>query len=360
MFKQFQYMTEIENMELIIGVPYDSSEISFTEAQSSVKKLNVSQDSSENGSNPTSGWNYLTNVEELSIDSKWYFSDSHPLNFAQMTKLSTLSVKARGLKSISVPSSAKLINLNVYNNSSPSDIALTSSGVEDLEILTSGTINVGNCPMLKKSYLVAYNVNNESIGASIGVCPQLNHAIFNLTRGDVKYNGTNYTNLETLQISGKYIKSIPSATVIPNLTNLYIGYISNADVTSGIGALDLTGYSKLVDFSMANLNESGYPYYQYNNRYYTGSGIALRGKGAFTITEAQYATAKANAKLRVETDNYTLPDYSGITYDPGTPAYYEVNTVYKVVDGAGNEVSIADSDASDGECTILINSKNSY
>jgi hypothetical protein len=36
---------------------------------------------------------------------------------------------------------------------------------------------------------------------------------------------------------------------------------------------------------------------------------------------------------------------------------YKVNSIYKVVDAAGNEIPISDTDFTDGECTSIVNSR---
>lgn len=358
MFEQLADMTEIESLELGVCAAYDSSVISFTAAQSSVKTLEVSQDSSEYGENPPSGWHHLTGVETLTITSKWSFTESNPLDLSAMTQLQTLSLKASKLTAFSAPPAAKSVVMNIYNTSSPSDITFSSDYVEDLEILTSGTITIGSCPKAKDLYLVADNRKYEDYAVTLGSCPVVEKIIFDVDNGTVEYKASSYPMVKSLQLTGKRITSVPSATMMPALESLHIGSYTNSGSYTGIAKADLTGFENLTTFRVPMLDETGY-YSKYNNRCYNAYGnMVVRGEKAFTITEAQLATAKEKAKIREEQGNYTLPYYEGIDYEAGTPVYYKVNTVYKVVDSAGEEVVVTDTDDSDGECTSLVKSEN--
>ena len=330
LFSQFGDMTEIETMELVIGAPMSSDKIAFTAAQSSVKKLTVYQDSSENGTTPPSGWSNLTGLEELTIDSKWSFDESNTLDLSSLSKLTNVSIKAGVLTSFAVPSSALTVVLNVYNSRYPTDINLTSSGVEDLEILTSGRIFLGDAPKLKKVYLVAYNSNNESYGLTLGTAPLLQDAYFNVSKGSIKYNATEYPAVTKLVVTGKNISSIPEATMMPALQDLGIRSGTN------ISGIDLRGYTYLNNLSLP-----------------TDKSFA---QGAFKLSEAQFATAKTLAKAKaLATENaYLLPYFTGINYTVASPAVYQVKRYYQVLDNSGNEVDVVDADGSDGEITELV------
>ncbi len=330
LFEQFQDMTEIETMELVIGAPMSSDQIAFTTAQASVKKLTVYQDSSENGTTSPSGWANLTGLEELMIEGKWNFDANNPLDLSMLSKLAKVSVKAGKLTSFALPNSAAVVDLNVYNYRNPSDITLTLSGVEDLEILTSGRIVLGDAPKLKKAYLVAYNNYDETYGLTMGAAPLLQEAQFNVSKGVVKYNAAAYPALAKFTIEGKNIASIPEAATLPALQDLSISSTTN------ILSMDLRGYTKLNNLSLPT------------NKSFS--------QGAFKLSAGQFATAKTLAKAKaLATENaYLMPSFTGITYTIGSPAFYQVKRYYQVFDEAGNEVSVADDDASDGEITELI------
>ena len=79
----------------------------------------------------------------------------------------------------------------------------------------------------------------------------------------------------------------------------------------------------------------------------------MRSNGSFVISESQYNAAKQYALENPERELF-----SGITAaDYGNYIQYNVNSIYKVVDKDGNEVSIADSDSSDGVMTSIVTSR---
>lgn len=110
--------------------------------------------------------------------------------------------------------------------------------------------------------------------------------------------------------------------------------------------------------------DDGYAYRNYNNRYYTGSGYAIRSKGSFVISESQYNAAKAYTKA-----NSGRESFSGITgmenavldeSNNWVQVYqYNINSIYKVVDTNGNEITITDTDYTDGEITKTVYSQTS-
>ncbi len=342
MIDQFSQMTGIKELEMVIGAPLTNT--SFTSAQASIEKLSLSQDSSENGTTPPTGWSYLTGVNSLGISGKWSFTETNPLDLSGMASLTEATIQVGVLKSFAVPASLKTLDLNVYNPSNPSDITFTPTGVETLSILTSGKINVGGSSTLKELDLTSqYNSGGET-DITLGSYPNLEVLKLHANGGNAEYANKSFPKLKTFVVSGKYLSNILTSTDAPNLEEITLGYHANAVVT-GVGSMDLRGFTKLNRFVIGTL-DLGYAYRNYNNRY--GPNSTVRGKGAFVISETQYALAKAGAATQQFTGIILVEDSS--------PTEYQVNQVYKVVNASGDEVTIADSDGSDGEITTIVKS----
>ena len=365
MFSQFANMHDIKTLDLAFSI--GGSDYAFTSAQSSVTKLTIYQSSDPISEVPyPTGWQYLTGVNELSInkdtydyDVLWNFTSLSPLDLSGMTSLNTAVIKVNKLESFAVPTSLKKLELEAK-----SAISFTPTSIEDLNISSNGKpITLGDAPLLKKVTLYAGAQSEDDNAVILGACPKLEEFIVNADAGKLKLNGTSYPALTSFRISkGKNISSIPSSSVLPALETLSIGGSGYGSRENGIGTLDATQYANLTKLYIGGLDD-GYSYRYYNNRYYNGYNYYVRANESFVISKAQYNAAKAYAKA-----NLGREVFSGIIAEESSAwdeaaqqsvpvIKYKVNSIYKVVDVGGNEVAINDSDYSDGEITVIVTSR---
>jgi hypothetical protein len=81
------------------------------------------------------------------------------------------------------------------------------------------------------------------------------------------------------------------------------------------------------------------------------------------ITQEQFNAAKAYAKANVGSEVFsgivceTYFAWDEVNEDHVECLRYKVNSVYKVVDANGDEITITDSDFSDGEVTTIVYSQ---
>lgn len=148
---------------------------------------------------------------------------------------------------------------------------------------------------------------------------------------------------------GKHVSTIPSATIFPALEVFSIGSSGYGSIDNGIGTLDTTEYTHLKKLYISGLDD-GYSYRNYNNRYYTGYQSVIRSKGSFVISEAQFNAAKAYAKANSDSEIFSgISGFENVAWDESSESWvdifkYKVNSIYKVVDATGNEISISDTD----------------
>ena len=141
-----------------------------------------------------------------------------------------------------------------------------------------------------------------------------------------------------------------------------IGSSGYGSIDNGIGTLNTTEYTHLKKLYIGGLDD-GYSYRNYNNRYYNGYQSVIRSKGSFVISEAQFNAAKAYAKANSDREIFSgITGFDNAALDESTGSWvdifqYKVNSIYKVVDAAGNEIPIADTDYTDGECTSVVSSR---
>lgn len=131
------------------------------------------------------------------------------------------------------------------------------------------------------------------------------------------------------------------------------------DRDNGIGTLNTTEYTHLKKLYISGLDD-GYSYRNYNNMYYTGCQSVIRSKGSFVINEAQFNAAKAYAKANSDSEIFRgISGFENVAWDESSESWvdifkYKVNSIYKVFDATGNEISISDTDYTDGECTSIV------
>ena len=365
MFSQFADMPDIKILDITFNTGGD--DYAFTAAQSSLEKLTILQVDEPLSEVPyPAGWNHLTGVKELYLNkdtydyaSLWSFTESDPLDLSGMTSLQTALIKVNQLEGFAVPASLKKLDLTTK-----SAISFAPTSVEDLNISSnSKPINLGDAPDLKKVVLYAGAESKNDYAVTVGSCPKLEEFTVSVGTGKLKLDGTSYPALKYFRISqGKNISSIPSASVLPALETISISGSGYGSRENGIGTLDVTQYTNLIKLYIAGLDD-GYAYRNYNNRYYNGSSYVVRSNGAFVISEDQYKAAKAYAKANPERESFSgISGFENSTWDDAAqdwvPVFqYEVNSIYKVVDSDGNEVTVKDSDYSDGEITSVVTSR---
>ena len=366
MFSQFASMPDIKTMD--IDFYASGNDYAFTSVQSSVKKLTIDQLSNSTEIPCPTGWNYLTGLEELYLndglynnDKFWSFTSSNPLYLGSMTSLNNAVINVNRLENFNVSPSLKKLNL-----STNSAIEFTPLYIEELNINSNGNpITLGWARELRMANLYAGAHSGASNAISLGNSPNLEKLVIEVEVGKLNLTGTSYPALTDFCITkGKYISSIPLASVFPALEIISIGTFGYDSRENGIGSLDATQYTKLKELYIRGL-DAGYTYRNYNNRYFNGSNYSVRSNGAFVISEAQYNAAKAYAKANADIGREV---FSGIiaekysAWDEATQQYipvinYKVNSIYKVVDAEGKEVVIKDADYSDGETTTIVTSR---
>lgn len=365
MFSQFADMPDIKTMELIFYVP--GSDYAFTSAQSSVTKLDILQASDPIAEVPCpTGWNNLTGVEELYLNKDvynyedfWNFTASSPLDLSGMTSLSNAVIKVNQLENFAAPASLKKLDL-----SAKSAISFTPALIEDLNLsANSNPIVLGDASELKKVTLYAGANSADANAVVLGACPKLEEFAVSVGTGKLQLNGASYPAMTYFRIAqGKNIAGIPSASVLPALERLSIGGSGYGSRENGIGTLDATQYTNLKELYIGGLDD-GYSYRNYNNRYYNGYGYYVRSAGSFVISEAQYNAAKAYAKANPDREIFSgIGGLENASWDEASqnwvPVYqYEVNSIYKVVDSDGNNITIKDTDYTDGEITSVVTSR---
>ena len=355
MFSQFADMTDLKEVKLWFGCA--GNDYAFTSSQSSIQTLEISQTSEfETEITKPTGWNNLTSVEVLYIndgaydfDDFWSFTESDPLDLSGMTSLREAKIKVNKLEGFAVPSSLKTLDLSAV-----SDIIFTPTGLVDLNLSAQGnSIVLGDAPELTSLVLYAGAESQSADAVTVGSCPKLEKFTVNIDDGKLKMNAPVYPAIKYFRIAeGRNVQSIPSAEVLPALEEISISSSGYGSRNNGIGTLNTAGYSNLKKLYIGGLDD-GYAYRSYNNRYYNGSQYKVRSNGSFVISESQYNAAKQYALENPERELF-----SGITAaDYGNYILYNVNSIYKVVDKDGNEVSIADSDSSDGVMTSIVTSR---
>jgi hypothetical protein len=275
-----------------------------------------------------------------------------------MTSLNHADIRVNKLESFAVPASLKSLEL-----STKSAVSFVPAGVEELNLDAQGKqITLGDSQSLKIATLYA-GADASANAITIGSCPNLEEIIINVSGGKLLLGGTSYPKLKTFRIAkGKNISTIPSATVFPALEELSIGSSGYGSIDNGIGTLNTTEYTHLKKLYIGGLDD-GYSYRNYNNRYYNGSKSVIRSKGSFVISEAQFNAAKAYAKANSDREIFSgISGFDNAAWDESAGNWvdifqYKVNSIYKVVDAAGNEIPISDTDFTDGECTSIVNSR---
>jgi hypothetical protein len=364
MFSQFADVTDLNDVDMTFycsGVDYK-----FTSAQSSIKKLEMMQVDEPQTEIPVpTGWNYLTGVDTLYInkdvnhyDSFWDFTESEPLDLSGMSSLNHAEIRVNKLGGFAVPASLKTLELGTR-----SSINFTPTGLEYLNLSAGDNpIVIGDAPQLQEVVLYG-GATPDSDVITLGACPNLEEFRINVERGKLNFKASSYPALKVFSVQqGMDVKTIPSSSVLPALQDLRISESGYGAREIGIGGLDLTGYENLNKFYIGGL-EQGYAYRNYTNRYYTGSSYAVRPKGAFVITQEQFNAAKAYAKANVGSEVFsgivceTYFAWDEVNEDHVECLRYKVNSVYKVVDANGDEITITDSDFSDGEVTSIVYSQ---
>ena len=364
MFGQFADMTDLTDVDMTFycsGVDYK-----FTSAQSSIKKLEMMQVDEPQTEIPVpTGWNYLTGVDTLYInkdvnhyDSFWNFTASAPLDLSGMSSLNHAEIRVNKLGGFAVPASLKSLELGAR-----SSINFTPTGLEYLNLSAGDNpIVIGDAPLLQEIVLYGSATADTDV-ITLGACPNLEEFRINVERGKLNFKASSYPALKVFSVQqGRDVKTIPSSSVLPALQDLRISESGYGAREIGIGGLDLTGYKNLNKFYIGGLDQ-GYAYRNYTNRYYTGSSYAVRPKGAFVITQEQFNAAKAYAKANVGSEFFsgivceTYSAWDDVNEEWVECLGYKVNSVYKVVDANGDEITITDSDFSDGEVTSIVYSK---
>lgn len=364
MFSQFADMKDIKEMKLWFGCA--GNDYQFTPAQSSLKTLDIYQVNEPISEIPCpTGWGNLTGVETLYINKDvyyfedlWNFTAASPLDLSGMTSLNYAKIRVNKLESFAVPASLKSLEL-----STKSAVSFVPAGVEELNLDAQGKqITLGDSQSLKTVTLYA-GADASSNAITIGSCPNLEELIVNVSGGKLSLGGASYPKLKLFRIAkGKNISTIPSATVFPALEELSISSSGYGSIDNGIGTLNTTEYTNLKKLYIGGLDD-GYAYRNYNNRYYNGYKSVIRSKGSFVISEAQFNAAKAYAKANPEREIFSgITGFDNAAWDESTESWvdifqYKVNSIYKVVDAAGNEIPIADTDYTDGECTSVVSSR---
>lgn len=364
MFSQFSDMTDIKDLKLNFFSA--SNDYAFTSAQSSIKTLEIYQPSEPVVEIPKlTGWSNLTGVETLYINKDvydfedyWSYTESDPLDLSGMTSLQAAKIRVKAVESMITPSSLKTLEL-----SAKSAISFTPTGIVDLNLdAQENPITLGDSPALTKVVLYAGAEDDDYNAITIGSCPMLEDLTVNVSTGRLDLTAASYPALKKFRISeGKNISSIPSAEVFPAIKELSISGSGYGSRENGIGYLDATQYTHLNKLYIGGLDD-GYAYRNYNNRYYTGYGYAIRSKGSFVISESQYNAAKAYTKANSGSELFSgISGMDNAVLDGNSNwvnvYQYQVNSIYKVLDDGGNEITITDDDYSDGEVAIIVYSE---
>jgi len=336
---QFSQMGDLEEVTLFIS---DAGVVDFTSAQDKVEVLSIAYD---NTASSATGWPHLTALDSLYISGGYVTMTD--MDFSG-TALRTANITANSISGLTTPNPMEKLVVEVNGG-----ISYAPTGLQTLVVKAGGNVVLGDSEDLKT--LQVLDKNSASNTLSLGSYSMLESLTVGLLYDvngftSVSY-AASYPSLTTLSLGGRNIHEVPSATVVPALESLTVAAMITTAVSTGIAGVDLRQYSNLNNVLIGMLDMGSY-YKNYNNRYYLNGSTYIRSTGAFILSPAQWAAVKAG---NITLTGYSKTENTTDANDNPCTAHY-INSVYGVMNGS-ETVTIADSDGSDGEITILVTSQ---